>query len=73
MGEFLHRIKRLGEGRELKRTGIGSDYSYDKNWLTGKKLPFTFDEVKTFNAKLSKRQKNTQKKSSRYNVERYRL
>jgi hypothetical protein len=73
IGEFIHRVKRLGEGRDLKRTGIGSDYSYEKDYLIGTKLRKSYDEVKTGNAKLSPRQKQMRKKVPRYNVEKYHL
>lgn len=73
IGEEIHRIKRLGEGKIPERTGIGSDYSVSRDWITGRKIPKEYDEVKTGNAEQSDLQRKTQRKKKRYNVERYRL
>lgn len=72
-GEILHGIKRLGEGSDIKRTGIGSDYSIQRNWITGKRFSKQLDEVKTGSAKLSKLQEKTRNNTRNYKVERYTL
>jgi hypothetical protein len=71
MAEMAYVSGRNLEGYETKRTGRGSDYAERKvdPW-TGKKGPKTLVEVKSGGAKLSRLQKKTKKKSSRYRVER---
>ena len=72
-GEILHGIKKLGEGIDIKRTGLGSDYSTQRNYLTGKTFPKKLHEVKTGNAKLSRLQRKTRRRNRNYKVERYNL
>jgi len=72
-GEILHGIKKLGEGLYIKRTGWGSDYSIQRNYLTGQTFPKELHEVKTGNAKLSKLQRKTRRNNRNYKVERYNL
>ncbi len=72
-GEILHGIKKLGEGLDIKRTGLGSDYSIQRNYLTGQTFQKKLYEVKTGNAKLSRLQRKTRRRNRNYKVERYNL
>lgn len=72
-GEILHGIKKLGQGLEIKRTGRGSDYSIQRNYLTGQTIKKILFEIKTGGAKLSPLQKKTRRRHKNYKVERYNL
>ena len=72
-GEILHGIKKLGEGLDINRTGLGSDYSSQRKYLTGQTFQKKLYEVKTGNAKLSKLQRKTRRRNRNYKVERYNL
>ncbi len=70
MAEQNYVMGRSLQGYEVKRTGRGSDYVERKvNMWSDKKGPKTYVEVKSSRtAPLSKLQKKTKKKISRYKV-----
>lgn len=72
IAEDSYVTSRRMQGYEVTRTGKGSDYSERKiNLWTGHKGPKTLVEVKSSQtALISKLQNKTQRKSSRYRVER---
>jgi len=72
-GEALHRIRRMGEGIALDRTGKGSDFSFTQNWIIGSRISKEYDEIKTGNARLSKLQRKTKNRVKKFNEERYYL
>lgn len=72
MAEQNYATGRTMQGYEVERTGRGSDYKERKvDFLTGRRGPPTYVEVKSGNAHLSELQKKTKKRTSKYREERY--
>jgi len=72
MAEENYVTSRRMQGYDVRRTGRGSDYEERKvDMWTGRRGPKTLVEVKSSSsAPVSKLQKKTKRKSSRYRVER---
>ena len=74
-GELIYKIKaKYWEGKDVHRTGIGSDFTeQERDLLTGEKIePKYYVEVKNGpNAKLSKLQELEQNKRRHYKVIHY--
>lgn len=63
------RLKCALQGKEVERTGRGSDFRVrTRNPLTGKVTRSELVEIKSGNAKLSELQRKTKRKKSNYRV-----
>ncbi|MCX8197394.1 MAG: hypothetical protein N3G80_03720 [Candidatus Micrarchaeota archaeon] len=70
--EEISMLRSEARGNEVQRTGRGSNYRERKiDILTGKKGSWIDVKVKSGQAKLSKLQKKTKRKKSRYRIDRY--